>query len=218
MNAAAQGGSAFSQLGVVIANPSIIIRTIGTALPSSSNFFITYVLIQVQPLSRSVPPICLMAGTLHTEREVHFACHRNLRVRTPILKGLRVDTLLAETAALASAVHAHRPWSCVSLAMKAGDADGCTDGLPQAIAMIPFRIMYPHIGSLLGLFRLCGYCSEHSTPFPALLSCFQEGSSSCVRPVTQPIKPLRSRHQPPLMIKGCGGGRAAALSGSDTSL
>lgn len=26
--------------------------------------------------------------------------------------------------------------------------------------MIPFRLMYPHIGSLIGLFRLCGYCSE----------------------------------------------------------
>ena len=43
-----QGGSAFSQLGVVIANPSTIINTIGTALPSASNFFVTYVLIQAR--------------------------------------------------------------------------------------------------------------------------------------------------------------------------
>ena len=25
--------------------------------------------------------------------------------------------------------------------------------------MLPFRIMYPHIGFLVGLFRLCGFCS-----------------------------------------------------------
>ena len=29
-----------------------------------------------------------------------------------------------------------------------------------------FRLMYPHIGSLIGLFRLCGYCSE-SARYPS---------------------------------------------------
>lgn len=32
----------------MIANPSTIISTIGTALPQSSNFFVTYVLIQAR--------------------------------------------------------------------------------------------------------------------------------------------------------------------------
>jgi hypothetical protein len=41
------GGSAFSQLGIVLNNPSIIPNVIGTALPASSNFFISYVIIQV---------------------------------------------------------------------------------------------------------------------------------------------------------------------------
>ena len=30
----------------------------------------------------------------------------------------------------------------------------------QGLAFQTFRLMYPHIGSLIGLFRLCGYCSE----------------------------------------------------------
>ena len=33
-----------------------------------------------------------------------------------------------------------------------------------------FRLMYPHIGSLVGLFRLCGYCSESARYPPCLLS------------------------------------------------
>ena len=33
-------------------------------------------------------------------------------------------------------------------------------GMLQGLAMQSFRLMYPHIGSLIGLFRLCGYCSE----------------------------------------------------------
>ena len=41
------GGSAFSQLGIIINNPAAITRIIGTALPASSNFFINYVIIQV---------------------------------------------------------------------------------------------------------------------------------------------------------------------------
>ncbi len=36
----------------------------------------------------------------------------------------------------------------------------------QAISMLPFRMMYPHIGSLIGLFRLCGYCSAPPIPMP----------------------------------------------------
>ena len=40
------------------------------------------------------------------------------------------------------------------------------DGM-QGLAMQFFRLMYPHIGSLIGLFRLCGYCSE-SAPLPIL--------------------------------------------------
>ncbi|CAL5219786.1 g1691 [Coccomyxa viridis] len=67
------GGSAFSQLGIIVNNPGSIPKIIGTALPASSNFFINYVIIQ----------------------------------------GLAFQT---------------------------------------------FRLMYPHIGSLIGLFRLCGYC------------------------------------------------------------
>jgi hypothetical protein len=42
-----QGGSAFSQLGLVLKHPNAISRVIGTALPNSSNFFVTYVIIQV---------------------------------------------------------------------------------------------------------------------------------------------------------------------------
>ena len=34
----------------------------------------------------------------------------------------------------------------------------------QAISMLPFRMMYPHIGSLIGLFRLCGYCRARPQP------------------------------------------------------
>ncbi len=34
----------------------------------------------------------------------------------------------------------------------------------QGLAMQTFRLMYPHIGSLVGLFRLCGHCSESSNP------------------------------------------------------
>lgn len=34
--------------------------------------------------------------------------------------------------------------------------------------MQTFRLMYPHIGSLIGLFRLCGHCSE--SLFACLLS------------------------------------------------
>ena len=30
--------------------------------------------------------------------------------------------------------------------------------------MLPFRIMYPHIGFLVGLFRLCGFCSAAPRP------------------------------------------------------
>ena len=41
------GGSAFSQLGIIVNNPSTIPKIIGTALPASSNFFINYVIIQV---------------------------------------------------------------------------------------------------------------------------------------------------------------------------
>ncbi len=41
------GGSAFSQLGIIVNSPGAIPRIIGTALPASSNFFINYVIIQV---------------------------------------------------------------------------------------------------------------------------------------------------------------------------
>ena len=41
------GGSAFSQLGIIVNNPNALPRIIGTALPASSNFFINYVIIQV---------------------------------------------------------------------------------------------------------------------------------------------------------------------------
>ncbi len=34
--------------------------------------------------------------------------------------------------------------------------------------MLPFRIMYPHIGFLVGLFRLCGACSALALPPPHL--------------------------------------------------
>ena len=37
--------------------------------------------------------------------------------------------------------------------------------------MLPFRIMYPHIGFLVGLFRLCGACSALRSL--ALLLCEQ---------------------------------------------
>ena len=43
------GGSAFSQLGIIVNNPNALPSIIGTALPASSNFFINYVIIQVGP-------------------------------------------------------------------------------------------------------------------------------------------------------------------------
>ena len=39
-----------------------------------------------------------------------------------------------------------------------------------------FRLMYPHIGSLIGLFRLCGYCSE--LPF-SFSRCLHADSQPC---------------------------------------
>ena len=42
-------------------------------------------------------------------------------------------------------------------------------GCLQGLAMQFFRLMYPHIGSLIGLFRLCGYCSESAHNPPGLL-------------------------------------------------
>ena len=41
------GGSIFSQLGVLIKNPTSIAASIGTALPTASNFFINYIVLQV---------------------------------------------------------------------------------------------------------------------------------------------------------------------------
>ena len=41
------GGSIFSQLGVLIKNPASIASSIGTALPTASNFFINYIVLQV---------------------------------------------------------------------------------------------------------------------------------------------------------------------------
>ena len=108
-----QGGSAFSQLGLVLKNPALIARVIGAALPNSSNFFVTYVIIQAGALLCCMPPPC---------KRKH-ACPAGHQ-RSPA-KG----------------------WLCAS----------------QSIAMLPFRMMYPHIGSLIGLFRLCGYCSARST-------------------------------------------------------
>ncbi len=53
------GGSAFSQLGIIVNNPGSIPKIIGTALPASSNFFINYVIIQV-----SLPPAIRPAAQL----------------------------------------------------------------------------------------------------------------------------------------------------------
>ena len=54
------GGSAFSQLGIIINNPAAITRIIGTALPASSNFFINYVIIQVLlACLKGLPPVSL---------------------------------------------------------------------------------------------------------------------------------------------------------------
>jgi hypothetical protein len=44
------GGSIFSQLGILINNPGEIAASIGTALPTASNFFINYIVLQVPPL------------------------------------------------------------------------------------------------------------------------------------------------------------------------
>jgi hypothetical protein len=38
------GGTAFSQIGIMIKNPEEIYRLIGTALSTSSNFFLNYVI------------------------------------------------------------------------------------------------------------------------------------------------------------------------------
>ena len=74
------GGSAFSQLGIIINNPAAITRIIGTALPASSNFFINYVIIQVAPaLARQSPAVLSEAssgyhhGTAH-QHLVPIAC------------------------------------------------------------------------------------------------------------------------------------------------
>lgn len=42
------GGSIFSQLGTLIKSPGSIASSIGTALPSASNFFINFIILQVR--------------------------------------------------------------------------------------------------------------------------------------------------------------------------
>jgi hypothetical protein len=55
------GGSAFSQLGALIDNPASLPSLIGTALPTSSNFFINYMIIQARPRR---PPRALRCSAL----------------------------------------------------------------------------------------------------------------------------------------------------------
>ena len=50
--------------------------------------------------------------------------------------------------------------------------------ITQGVAMLPFRLMYPHIGVLVGLFRLLGicgappaHCPPPKLPQPSYCSC-----------------------------------------------
>lgn len=112
------GGSAFSQLGIVINNPGIIPNVIGGALPASSNFFINYILIQV-------------------------GCRSPCRVH-----------VLSCTACFSGCAKTHE------FHARGENIQSCWCDCVQGLAMQTFRLMYPHIGSLVGLFRLCGHCSE----------------------------------------------------------
>ena len=69
-----QGGSAFSQLGLVLKHPSAISRVIGTALPNSSNFFVTYVIIQAGAASATCPSCSLSARVLFRIAAMRIAC------------------------------------------------------------------------------------------------------------------------------------------------
>ena len=83
------GGSAFSQLGIIINNPAAITRIIGTALPASSNFFINYVIIQVAlGIACMVPPPSLWpqlaiikAFPMDTERPPHAVAEGRVHSR-----------------------------------------------------------------------------------------------------------------------------------------
>ena len=70
LRCAAQGGSVFSKIRLVLAFPSRIPEVLGTALTSSSNFFINFVIIQAPApaASRACPAMhCTIqcTGQLH---------------------------------------------------------------------------------------------------------------------------------------------------------
>ena len=46
-----QGGSIFSKIRLIVSEPSAIPQILGSALTTSSNFFINYVIIQVRSAS-----------------------------------------------------------------------------------------------------------------------------------------------------------------------
>ena len=48
-----QGGSIFSKIRLIVSEPSAIPQILGSALTTSSNFFINYVIIQVRHCSTS---------------------------------------------------------------------------------------------------------------------------------------------------------------------
>ena len=64
-----QGGSVFSKLRLVLAFPSRIPEVLGTALTSSSNFFINFVIIQVRQPA---------AARLQSEHATHWLPGRGL--------------------------------------------------------------------------------------------------------------------------------------------
>ncbi len=67
------GGSAFSQLGALIDNPASLPSLIGTALPTSSNFFINYMIIQARPRP---PPCALRYSALTCTACLTYAAHQ----------------------------------------------------------------------------------------------------------------------------------------------
>lgn len=61
------GGSIFSQLGVLIKDPGSIAKAIGGALTTSSNFFINYIILQVET--------CHFHDTRNSEKACQSAVH-----------------------------------------------------------------------------------------------------------------------------------------------
>lgn len=140
----------FSKIRLVLAFPSRIPEVLGTALTSSSNFFINFVIIQA--LTPAGPPACLATYGIHSMcRCKTMACH-TIRssaedMPIPLHFSYPSGTLIA-----AAALHCKPP------------------GVPdQAFAVNPSRLLFPYIGVLYDLAQCCGCCRERSFPFSSPL-------------------------------------------------